>query len=293
MDDIAQLQNLLTLTFVVSSMLAMGMGLTLRQILWPLRKVRRLIFPLIASFVVVPTAAILLARLPIDPDFRLGILVLGSCAGAPFLLKLADVARANVALGVGVLVLLVFGTSIYLPLVLPLLIGDVQVDALAILGQLSLQMLLPLAVGLFAHSRYPEETEGLHPAVQAIANVSLILLIALMLTANAREILQMFGTGAISSILALIGIGMLSGWLLGGRRRENRATVALGTGHRNYAAAFVVANGSFADRPNVFAFLAAAAAINMVMSFALAGELRRRHDKMAERERRAPAGAPS
>lgn len=288
MNVIMQLQNLLTITFVVSSMLGMGMGLTPRKILRPLRKIRRLIFPLVASFVIVPAAAFLLARIPADPDLQVGILILGACAGAPFLLKFADIARANVPFAVGLLVLLVLATSIYLPVVLPFLIGgDVEVDALAILGQLSLQLILPLGIGLFAHSRYPEETKRTRPAVIAIANVSLILLIGLMLTANAPTILAMFGTGAISAIIALIGIGMLSGWLLGGRRRANRATVALATGHRNYAAAFVLANGSFVDRPNVFAFLAAAAAINMVMSFAFAGELRRRYDKRIERARKA------
>jgi BASS family bile acid:Na+ symporter len=288
---IAQLQNLLTITFVVSSMLGMGMALTPRQILAPLRRARVLILALVASFVIVPAAALLLATIPADPPFKIGILLMGAGAGAPFLLKLADVAEGDVALAVALLVLLVVGTAIYLPITLPLVVGEVQVDAMAILRQLSFQMLLPLAVGLFAYWRYPEETAGVLPTVQAIANVSLVLLIGLMLTANARQILQMFGTGTIFAILALIAIGMLSGWLLGGPSRASRATVALATGHRNYAAAFVVANSSFIDQPNVFVFLACAAPINMVMSFALAGELRRR--RPSERGTRAPTEAPA
>jgi BASS family bile acid:Na+ symporter len=280
---IQQLQSLLTLTFVVSSMLGMGMALTPRQVAAPLRRVRVLVLALVASFVIVPAAALLLSMIPADPQFKIGILLIGAGAGAPFLLKLADVALGDVPLAVGLLVLLVLGTAVYLPLTLPLVAAEVQVDGLAILRQLSLQMLLPLGLGLFAFWRYPEETAGVQPTVQTVANVSLVLLIALMLTANVRQILQMIGTGAILAILALIAIGMLSGWLLGGPTRASRATVALATGHRNYAAAFIVAGGSFADQPNVFVFLACAAPINMVMSFALAGELRRRNVKRAER----------
>lgn len=282
MNAILQLQNLLTVTFVVSSMLGVGMALTPLQIVAPLRNLRLVAGALVASFVIVPGAAFLLAMIPAAPEFQIGILLLGAAAGAPFLMKLADVARGDVALAVGLLVLLVVGTAIYLPITLPLFVRGVEVDALAILRQLSLQMILPLAVGLFAHVRYPEETDAVLPPVQGIANVSLILLIALLMTANIPQIIGMVGTGAISSIVALLAIGMLSGWLLGGPSRETRATVGLATGHRNYAAAFIVANGSFIDQPYVFVFLACAAAINMVMSFAFAGELRRRHNKRME-----------
>lgn len=124
---IQQLQSLLTLTFVVSSMLGMGMALTPRQVVAPLRRVRVVVLALVASFVIVPAAALLLSMIPADPQFKIGILLIGAGAGAPFLLKLGDV-----PLAVGLLVLLVLGTAVYLPLTLPLVAGEVQVDGLAI-----------------------------------------------------------------------------------------------------------------------------------------------------------------
>lgn len=285
---VAQIQNLLTLAFVVASMLGMGMALTPRQIIAPLRNVRNVLLALVASFVVVPAAAYLLSRVPSEPAFQIGILIVGGAAGAPFLLKLADIAEGDVAIAVALLVLLVLGTAVFLPLMLPIAVGGrVEVDAGAILQQLTLQMLLPLVVGLFARWRYPEGSAGVLPTVQAIANVSLVLLFALMMVVNLRSIIGMFGTGTIFALLAVIAIGQLAGWLLAGPSRESRVTVALGTGHRNYAAAFVVANSSFAALPNVFALIASAAAVNMVMSFALAGELRRRNGERAKRAREA------
>ena len=45
------------LAFVVSSMLAMGLGLTVGGIIAPLRDVRRVVLSLLANFVLVPLAA--------------------------------------------------------------------------------------------------------------------------------------------------------------------------------------------------------------------------------------------
>ena len=73
-------------SFVVSSMLAMGSGLLLGQIVEPLRNVRRVVLGLVANFMLMPLSAFVLARLlRLDHQFGIGLLVLGCAAGAPFL----------------------------------------------------------------------------------------------------------------------------------------------------------------------------------------------------------------
>jgi predicted Na+-dependent transporter len=70
------LLNLFTLAFVVTSMLIMGLSLTIPQILAPLRNGRLL--ALLANF--------MFTRLiPVQEDLRIGIILLGTAAGAPFL----------------------------------------------------------------------------------------------------------------------------------------------------------------------------------------------------------------
>src|SRR6476619_2014882 len=99
------------LSFVVSSMLAMGAGLTVSQISEPLRNVRLVVLALLANFVVMPLAALALARmLWLDEPFGVGLLLLGCAAGAPFLPKLAEVAKGNLAFAVGAMVLLMVVT---------------------------------------------------------------------------------------------------------------------------------------------------------------------------------------
>ena len=94
------LSNIFTLLFVVTSMLSMGLALTIPQILAPLRNGRLIVLALVANFVIVPAVAFLLSRvIPLNQDLQIGLILFGSAAGAPFLPKLAQIAKANVARG--------------------------------------------------------------------------------------------------------------------------------------------------------------------------------------------------
>ena len=90
------------LVFVLSSMLSMGLGLTVRQIIPPLRNVRLVTLSLVANFVLMPLAAVALTKLlRIDEPFGVGLVVLGTAACAPFLPLLAQIAKGNLAFAVG------------------------------------------------------------------------------------------------------------------------------------------------------------------------------------------------
>jgi bile acid:Na+ symporter, BASS family len=89
------------LSIVVSSMLAMGAGLTISQISEPLAHARLVLLALLANFVLMPLGALALAKvLWLDNPFAVGLLVLGCAAGAPFLPKLAELAKGNLAFAV-------------------------------------------------------------------------------------------------------------------------------------------------------------------------------------------------
>src|SRR3954449_10207310 len=124
------LQNLFTLAFVLTSMLSMGLSLTVSQILQPLRNTRLVIMALAANFVVIPAAAFALSRIiPLEEEVQIGLLLMGTAAGAPFLPKLAQIAKANIAFAVGLMTMLIVVTIIYLPIMLPLLLPGVEVNA--------------------------------------------------------------------------------------------------------------------------------------------------------------------
>jgi bile acid:Na+ symporter, BASS family len=252
------------LSFVVSSMLAMGAGLTIPQIAEPLRNARLVVFALLANFVLMPLGAIALAKvLQLDEPFAIGLLVLGCAAGAPFLPKLAELAKGNLAFAVGAMVLLMVGTVAYLPIVLPLLLPGITVNAWEIARSLLLLMLLPLAMGLALKARYGELAARVKPVLDWISNVSLILLVCLITAANIDKVLQVFGTRAILAGLLFIVLGLGTGWLLGGSGAGTKRVMALGTGQRNIAAALVVAS-SFSD-PKVVVMVIVVAIVGLIL----------------------------
>jgi bile acid:Na+ symporter, BASS family len=231
MELLSKASTVAMLTFVVSSMLAMGAGLTISQIAEPLRNAWLVGLALLANFVVMPLGALGLAKvLWLDEPFGIGLLLLGCAAGAPFLPKLAELAKGNIAFAVGAMVLLMVVTVGNLPIVLPLLLPGVTVNSWEIARSLLLLMLFPLAIGLALKARYGELAARVKPLLDWISNVSLILLVCLITAANIDKVVQVFGTRAILAGLLFIVLGLGTGWLLGGSSAETKRVMALGTG---------------------------------------------------------------
>ena len=264
------------LSFVISSMLAMGTALTVSQIFDPLRNVRLVVLALVANFVLMPLGAFALAKvLWLDEPLGVGLLMLGCAAGAPFLPKLAELAKGNLPFGVGVMVLLMVITVAYLPIVLPVLLPGVTVNPVKIAQSLVLLMLLPLAIGLFVKARYDATAARVKPTLDWLSNVSLILLMVLITVVNFDKVLQVFGTRGILAGLLFIALGFCIGWMLGGPGNDTRPVLALATAQRNIAAALVVGSQSFSD-PKVVVMVIVVAIVSLIILMPLSRALANR-----------------
>jgi BASS family bile acid:Na+ symporter len=264
------------LIFVLSSMLAMGLGLTVSQIITPLRHARLVVLSLLANFVVMPLAALALAALlRLDQPLGVGLLLLGTAAGAPFLPKLAQIAEGNLAFAVGLMVLLMVVTVGYLPLVLPVLLPGVSVNPAKIARSLFLLMLLPLTGALAVKARFAVAAARTKPVLDRVSNLSLILLVVLITAANINNVLAVFGTRGILAGLLFIAVGFGMGWLLGGPGMDTRRVLALGTAQRNIAAALVVASQSFRD-PKVVVMVVVVAIVSLLVLMPLSRLLAKR-----------------
>ena len=253
------------LVFVLSSMLAMGFGLAVAQITAPLRNFRLVALSLVANFVLMPLVAVFLGRvLSLDEPFALGLLILGTAAGAPFLPKLAQLAKGNLAFSVGLMVLLMVITVGYLPLVLPWMLPGIVVNSAKIARSLFLLMLIPLAGALAVNAKFPAAAASLKPPLDRISNLSLILVIALLTVVNFRSVLDVFGTRGILAGLLFIALAYGVGWLLGGPDADTRVVLGLGTAQRNIAAALVVGSQSFSD-PRVVVMVVVVAIVGLLI----------------------------
>ena len=264
------------LIFVLSSMLAMGLGLTVSHIITPLRNARLVVLSLLANFVLMPLAAVALAALlRLDQPLGVGLLLLGTAAGAPFLPKLAQIAKGNLAFAVGLMVLLMVVTVGYLPLVLPVLLPGVSVNPAKIARSLFLLMLLPLAGALAVKARFAVAAARTKPVLDRVSNLSLILLVLLITAANINNVLAVFGTHGILAGLLFIAVGFGIGWLLGGPGMDTRRVLALGTAQRNIAAALVVGSQSFSD-PKVVVMVVVVAIVSLLVLMPLSRLLAKR-----------------
>jgi bile acid:Na+ symporter, BASS family len=242
----------------------------------PLRNWRLVILALMANFVVMPFAALTLARtLRLEESMGIGLLLLGMAAGAPFLPTLAQISRGNLAFAVGLMVLLMVITVGYVPVVLPLLLPGVSVNPAQIARSLVLLMLLPLGSALAVKANRPGLAATIKPFFDKTSNLSLIALMALQTLLNVRSVVAVFGTGGILAGVLFLAVGFIVGWALGGAARETRSVLGLGTAQRNIAAALVVANQSF-DDPNVVVMVVVIAIVGLLTLMPLSRALGRR-----------------
>lgn len=278
MSDILQvIMQLSVLVFVITSMLAMGLSLTIKQIVEPLRNARLVILALVANFVLVPILAyLILLVIQLEQGLAIGLIIMSTAAGAPFLPKLAQAAKGNMAFSVGLMVLLMVVTIIYMPIVLPLLLQGVQVDALEIAKSLVIMMLIPLAIGLFIKARYESTAESLHPHMSQTSTVALVLLMVSALVLNFSYIVGVIGTGAIIAILIFLVVALLLGYFLGGSDRGIKSVLGLGTAQRNLSAALVVAGQNFSDDPNVLTMILVAGLVGLILLMVVGGEMGKR-----------------
>lgn len=263
------------LVFVISSMLSMGLSLTIKQIIAPLKNTRLVLLALATNFVLVPLVAYLITMaFPLGDSVEIGLILLSTAAGAPFLPKLVEVAKGNIAFSVGLMVMLMVVTVIYLPLVLPLLLGDVEVNPWDIARSLIIMMLIPLGIGLLIRARYEESAAKLQPTFAMAANIGILLLAVVGLVLNFESMIALVGSWGILAGIIFIIVALLIGYLLGGSDPGIKSVMGLGSGQRNIAAALVVAGQNFDT--DVITYLMVIAIIGFVVLFPAAGELGKR-----------------
>jgi len=234
------------LTFVVASMLGTGLSLTVAQILQPLKNARLVILALLANFVLVPLLAFGIARvLPLDETLQIGLIVLATTAGAPFLVKEVQAAQGNLSLGVALMFLLMVVTIFYVPIVLPFLLTGVEVNPWDIAKSLIVTMLIPLVLGLMYRSHSLESAQHWAPLMNKVSGVALLIMLVTGLGLNISNIIDLIGSwGFLALILFVVG-SLLIGMVLGGRDPAVRSVLGLGTAQRNVAAAILVTSLNF------------------------------------------------
>ncbi len=274
------------LLFVVGGMLGTGLSLTIAQIAQPLKNVRLVVVALLANFLLVPLFAYgITLVIPLDEPLEIGLLVLATVAGAPFLVKEVQAAKGDLPLGVGLMFLLMIVTVFYVPLVLPVLLPGVEVDGAAIAKSLIVSMLIPIVLGLLYRSYSLEGAQRWAPVMNKLSGIALLVMLVTGLGLNLSNIIDLIGSyGFLALVLFVVG-SLLIGYVLGGRDPSVRKVMGLGTAQRNLAAAVLVCGLNFAGTMTLPYVLVASIVLPLILYPRCATPGQARPGRGAERRR--------
>ncbi len=240
--------NISMIVFVAGSMITLGLSLSVSQIIEPFKNTKMVILSIIANFIVVPLFTFgLLWAFHVPEGVRIGLLLLSIGGGAPFIPKIVEVAKGNVPDAIGLMLLLLIVTIFFMPFAVPVLFPGSSVSAWNIARSLIFTMLLPLILGLFVKARFSTITKRIHPVTEKLTNISVLIMIVAVLFLYTRTIISHAGDLPIIFLFFLGAMGI--GFCIGGKDRDARIVLSVGTGLRNPPVAILVASQNFPTEP--------------------------------------------
>jgi BASS family bile acid:Na+ symporter len=274
---IDRLINLLVTITLVELMVAIGLGVTFADVIGVARNRRLVTQAVLANYVCVPAAAVgLLLLFRAQPMVATGFLIAAVCPGAPYGPPFTAMAKGNVAVSVGLMVILAGSSAIAAPLLLYLLLpflsrsDSLGVNATKMVLTLFVTQLLPLCVGLTVRHWGPNLAARLLKPANLLSMVLNLSVIGLILVVH-FQILVAIRPIAFVGMLALVLAALAAGWLLGMPGSDNRKAMAITTSVRNVGVSLVIATSSFPGTAAVTATLAFALFQTIVMALVALG----------------------
>jgi BASS family bile acid:Na+ symporter len=257
-----QLINILVTITLIEMMMLIGLQATFAELAQTVRDWRLVARAAAANYLLVPAVAVaLLVWFGADPMVAAGFLVLAACPGAPFGPPVAGIARANVPMAVGLMVILAGSSAIVSPVLLQVMLpwvsgsGAPQIDLIAMVSALLLTQLVPLLLGVLTRHWRPRLADALLSPFELVSKV-LNLCVAASILGSQFHMLMEIRLRGFAGMLILLAASLAIGWLAGGSGRDNRKTMALTTALRNVGVGLVIVTGNFAGTPAVSAALA-------------------------------------
>jgi len=235
-------------TLVAGSMVTMGLGLTVAQIIEPFRNVKMVVLALIANFLIVPLFAYAtVSLLPVSEGVRIGLILLALGGGAPFIPMVVKNARGRVAGAIGLMLLLLIVTIFLMPLVVPMVFSGTELSSLAIARSLILTMVVPLLIALAVRAWLPNAAARIQPFSQIVTNIAALILVVAALFLYTEIIVSNI---SVLPVIVLFFFGSMAiGYFTGGKDKQACVVLAVGTGLRNPPVAILVASDNFSSEP--------------------------------------------
>ena len=234
-------------------MFGMGLTLNLHDFKIVFSRPKDVIVGCLAQFTIMPLLAWGLSQLfSLDEALALGVVLVGCCPGGTASNVITYLAKGDLALSVGMTGVSTLLAPFMTPLLTWALAGkSVNVDVAGMLLSILWVVILPIIIGLIVKWIWPKFTEKAIDFLPAISTMAIVMIVAIVIGANAQKLLA---GGLIIVVVVMLhnicglSLGYLIGRLLGLSEPKKRA-ISIEVGMQNSGLASSLATLHFAAYP--------------------------------------------
>ncbi len=208
---------------------------------------------IIALFVIVPAAAIVLAGMfDIDPAVKIAIVAIAFSPIPPVLPGKQLKAGGHACYVTGLLLLATLASIVIAPFGVSfaarLLDAEAHITPMSVAMPLIISILIPLFLGLLgARILGPRIIDTIVPIFSKLGSLLLAVAMIGLVIVLIPGIGRLIGQGTLVVLIVVIVVGLASGYLLGGTDRGDRTALALAAASRHPGVAVAIATHSFPD----------------------------------------------
>jgi BASS family bile acid:Na+ symporter len=251
-------------------MFGMGLSLTLgdfkRVFVFP----KAIIIGLCCQIIILPLIGYTIATsLQLSPTIAIGVMLLAACPGGPTSNMLTFLAKGDLALSVSLTAVASVLTIFTIPLIVQFAVYEfsnqsqvVNVDALTMIKQLTIIVLIPVTVGMWVKHKFDKFASRMEKPIK-VASAIIFILVVIGITYSIRAVFMSYlreaGLPAIILNICTMTIGFLLAVLFKLNRKQ-AISISIETGIQNGTLAITLAtialnNAEFSIVPAVYGLL--------------------------------------
>lgn len=231
---------------------------------------------LVLDAIVVPLVVFAFVKaFGVPEDYAAGLILVGSASAGAIGLAAVRIARGDVPLAIGLIVVLEAANVVTIPIWSSLLLdGPLAPPIRDVLVTLVIGVLVPLGVGMLLRGRQPERATGWARSLTRLSAVTFAVVVAIAVGRDLDTVL-----GAARSVtavaLATVAATLACGWGLGYPGRASRTTASLVTSVRANTPALAVASASYGATSAAAAAIVVFALVSLLVAGVAAAVLAR------------------
>jgi bile acid:Na+ symporter, BASS family len=241
-------EKLVAVLFLIALMFHTGTEVDRLHLFAVLKDYGLLARAFLANFIVVPLLGVAAVRLfHLSEPIAIGVLLMAISPGVPFVVLSGGRKKGgSLGLAVSLAFLMPVASIITIPITARLVMpSDAEISANSLLVSLLAFQLVPLLLGIFVGDRAPALAQRLRRPIAIVVIFLVVTLLVLLGRPIGAAVASVYGSRGMFAMLCLVVLSLVTGWILGGRRREFRRTLAIGTALRNIGLALVIATTAF------------------------------------------------